>query len=79
VSNGEINNIGTINFDIYNMSSNTGSWGSVGLPNYCYPGYAGVTANYTVTKTIEIGIEDFSIVLKAESVNDVFAVLTSLV
>lgn len=38
----------------------------------------GVTANYLITKTVEVGLGDFSFEVKSETDNEIFALLTSL-
>lgn len=48
-------------------------------PNYVTATNAGSTANYVITKTIEIFIGDFGFEIKSETDPEVFAILTALV
>lgn len=77
VSGGKFTNLTSISFDIPYLSTG-GSWGSTSFPSYCDPGSCGVTANYTITKTIYAGIGDFSVPIKAETTREVFALLTGI-
>lgn len=77
VSNGKITGLSSISFDIPHISA-AGSWGNLSLPSYNTSTHVGVTANYTITKTVEISIGDFEFVIKSETDNEVFALLTNL-
>lgn len=77
VSNGVFTDLDSISFDIPYISS-TGSWGNVSLPFHCYDTSAGVTANYDITKSVELPVGDFSIVIKTETDSEIFALLTSI-
>ena len=77
VSNGKFTDLSSISFDIPYISA-AGSWGSTSFPSYCNNTNYGVTANYLITKTVEIGIGDFSFEIKSETDNEIFALLTSL-
>ena len=78
VSNGQITGMSNISFNIPYIST-AGSWGGLSVPNYVFPSSAGATANYTITKTIEIPIGNFSFTIKSETDNEIFAILTTLV
>lgn len=77
VNNGKLTNLTSISFDIPYISA-AGSWGSTSFPSYCNDTKCGVTANYLITKTVEIGVGDFSFEIKSETDNEIFALLTSL-
>lgn len=77
VSDGEITGLSSISFDIPYISA-AGSWSNLSLPFHNTATNAGVTANYTITKTIEISIGDFGFEIKSETNNEIFALLTSL-
>jgi hypothetical protein len=77
VSNGKFTNLTSISFDIPYISA-AGSWGSTTFPSYCNDTNCGVTANYLITKTVEVGLGDFSFEVKSETDNEIFALLTSL-
>lgn len=78
VSNGKFTDLTSISFDIPAISA-AGSWGDTSFPSHCLDYNCGVTANYVITKTVEIGIGDFSFEIKAETDNEIFALLTSIV
>ena len=77
VTNGVFTNLTSISFDIPYISA-AGSWGNTRFPSHCTNTNAGVTANYDITKTVEIGIGDFSFEIKSETDNEIFALLTSI-
>lgn len=78
VSNGAMTGISNISFNIPYISVG-GTWGSISFPSYCYATNAGVTANYVITKTVNVPvIGDVSIGVKAENVNEIFSLLTNL-
>lgn len=77
VSNGKFTNLSSISFDIPYISA-AGSWGNTRFPSYCQDTSCGVTANYDITKTVEVGVGDFSFEIKAETDNEIFALLTSI-
>ena len=77
VTNGKFTNLTSISFDIPYVSA-AGSWGNTRFPSYYTDTSAGVTANYDITKTVEIGIGDFSFEIKSETDNEIFALLTSI-
>lgn len=77
VENGEMVEINSVSFDIPYISA-AGSWGSLSIPTYCTETNCGATANYIITKTIEIPIGDFSVQVKSETDNEIFALLTEL-
>ncbi|EOD00461.1 hypothetical protein [Caldisalinibacter kiritimatiensis] len=77
VSNGVFTDLTSISFDIPYISA-AGSWGNTRFPSYCTDTSAGVTANYDITKSVEIGVGDFSFVIKTETDNEIFALLTSI-
>lgn len=77
LNNGTLSNVNSISFDIPYISA-AGSWGSTRFPSYANGGNAGVTANYIITKTLEIGLGDFSFEIKSETDNEIFALLTSV-
>lgn len=76
VSNGNFTNITGISFDIPTISA-AGSWGNTRFPSSCSAKNCSVTANYDITKTLEVGVGDFSVIVKSETDNEVFALLTS--
>lgn len=77
VRDGVMKNIDTprINVTLYTSSC---SWGNASLPSYCTDYSCGVTANYTITKTLEIPVGPTGIPVKAETDPDSFALLTTL-
>lgn len=77
VTNGVFTNLTSISFDIPYISA-AGSWGNTRFPSYYTDTSAGVTANYDITKTVEVGVGDFSFEIKTETDNEVFALLTSI-
>ena len=77
VSNGEFTNLTNISFDIPSVSGG-GSWGNARFPSHCTATNCGVSANYDIVKSVEVEVEDFSIVIKSETDNEVFSLLTSL-
>ena len=77
VSNGKFTKLSNISFDIPQISA-AGSWGNTRFPSHCEPANCGVTANYDIVKTVEIGVGDFSFEIKSETDNETFALLTSL-
>jgi len=74
VSSGKISGLSSISFDIPYISA-AGSWGDVSLPFYTTDTNAGVTANYTITKELEVSIGDFGFIIKSETDNEIFALL----
>lgn len=76
LTDGTLSNVTSISFDIPYISA-AGSWGDTSFPSYASGSHAGVTANYTITKSLEIGIDDFSFVIKSETDFEIFALLTS--
>jgi len=77
VTNGSFTDLTSISFDIPYISA-AGSWGNTRFPSYCTASSCGVTANYDITKTVEIGIGDFSFEIKSETDNEIFTLLTSI-
>lgn len=77
VTNGKFTNLTSISFDIPYVSA-AGSWGHTRFPSYCKDYNCGVTANFDITKTVEVGVGDFSFEVKSETDNEVFALLTNL-
>ena len=73
----EVNISKAISFDIPSVSGG-GSWGNARFPSHCTATNCGVSANYDIVKSVEVGVEDFSIVIKSETDNEVFSLLTSL-
>ena len=78
VEDGEITDVNNISFDITGLNS-SGSWGDASFPSYHSGIHAGVTANYTITKADYISVGGISVPVKAESANEIFALLTTLV
>lgn len=76
LNNGTLSNVTNISFDIPFISA-AGSWSCTSLPSHASGGNAGVTANFLITKTVEISIGDFSFEVKSETDNEIFALLTS--
>lgn len=76
-SNGVFTGVSNPFFDIPYIST-AGSWGKVSLPSYYSGVNAGVTANYTITKTISVPIGDMSFDIKSETDKEVFALSTTL-
>lgn len=77
VKNGKISNISSISFDIPYISA-AGSWGKTSFQSYRKDSNCGVTANYVITKTVEIAVGRFSVEIKSETDNEVFALITNL-
>ena len=63
VIGGKISGINSPAFNISHISAG-GSWGNVSLPSYSNATNAGVTANYTITKTVKVGIGGFDVIVK---------------
>lgn len=76
-SNGVFTAVSNPTFDIPYISAG-GSWGKVSLPSYYNGVNAGVTANYTITKTVSIPVGNFSVDVKSETDKEVFALSTTL-
>lgn len=79
VEDGEITDVNNISFNITGLDA-SGSWGDTSFPSYHSGTHAGVTANYTITKTVYIpiiGSIEFGV--HAEYANEIFALLTTLV
>ena len=77
VQNSTITSISNISFDIPYIQPN-GSWGNLRLPSNVSGKYASVTANYNITKTINVSVGDFGVPIKSETTNEIFALLTNL-
>lgn len=77
VQNGQFTRLTSSRFDIPHISS-AGSWGNIRMPSHCTSTNAGITANYTITKTVEISVGDFGFDIKSETANETFSLLTSL-
>ena len=73
VQNGRMTSVSNISFDIPYISA-MGSWGDTSFPSYCNSTICGVTANYTITKTLFI--EDIGIA--AETDFETFSLITNL-
>ena len=77
VSGGQMTSIDSTSFDIPSITRSC-TWGNLRLPNYVRASVCGATANYDVTKTIEIPIGDASFELKSIVDNEIFTVTTYL-
>lgn len=77
VQNNKFTQLTDISFDIPYISGG-GSWGDITIPSYCNDKHAGATANYTVTKSVEISIGNFGFEIKSETDNEVFSLITNL-
>ncbi len=77
VKNNKITELKSISFDIPYISA-AGSWGGLALPFHVTDTAAGVTANYTITKTLSIPIGNFEFEIKSETDNEIFALQTRL-
>ncbi len=77
VSGGKFTNVSNISFDVPVIGASS-EWGRLSFPSYCYDTSCGVTANFRITKTVSVPIGNFSFDIKAETSEEVFAVLTSL-
>ena len=77
VSGGKFTNVSDISFDVPIIGASC-TWGRISFPTYCYDTSCGVTANFRITKTISVSVGNFSVDIKAETSEEVFAVLTSL-
>lgn len=75
VTKGVFTNLSNISFDIPYVSA-AGSWGHTRFPSYYTDTVAGVTANYDITKTVEVSVGNFSFEIKSETDNEVFPLLT---
>lgn len=65
----------SVDFPVIDVS---GSYGKISLPSYCNNTSCGVTANYTITKSIDIPLGDGSFTIKSESDKENFALITNL-
>lgn len=74
VTNGSFTDLTNIAFDIPTISA-ASSFGNIRVVDYCNATSAGVTANFDITKTLTI---DPGFDVKAETDNEVFALLTNL-
>lgn len=77
VSNGEFTRIDNISFDITYIDV-SGSWGGLSLPSDVYWNSCSVTANYTITKSVSIGVGDFSYDVVLGTDLDIFGLIAHL-
>lgn len=77
VQNGRFTQVTSTRFDIPYISA-AGSWGDLRMPSHCTSTNAGVTANYTITKSVQISVGDFGFEIKSETDNEIFSLLTNL-
>lgn len=77
VQNNKFTQLTNISFDVPYISGG-GSWGDITIPSYCEDKYAGATANYTITKSVEISVGNFDFEIKSETDNEVFSLITNL-
>jgi hypothetical protein len=77
VSNGQITGLNSLGFSVPYIST-AGGWEDVTIPFYSNANAAGATANYTISKTLEISIGDFAFEIRTEYDNEVFSILTTL-
>lgn len=74
VKDGKFTQLNNISFDIPSIGP-AGSWGEVSFSSYCIDEHCGVTASYVITKTLEVGVGDFSFEIKSETDEDIFSLL----
>lgn len=74
VKDGKFTQLNNISFDIPAIGV-AGSWGEVSFSSYCIDEHCGVTASYVITKTLEVGVGDFSVDIKSETDEDIFSLL----
>ncbi len=77
VSNGKFTGLTNIHFDIPYIG-NSGSFGDITLPSHCTNTNAGVTANYTISKTVTVSVGDFGVDVITKTDNEIFSLLTSI-
>lgn len=77
VANGAFNEINSISFDVRNLRPGV-SYGNTRFPSYYTNTNASVTANFDITKEMEISIAGFGFVIKSETANEVFALMTNI-
>lgn len=79
IENGEFTSVGNVDFDMLYISTG-GDYGDLSFPEYCTPNGAGITANYSITKTVTSPIPgtDFSIGQKSEADYDSFGIAVVL-
>ena len=77
VRNGKFVSISSISFDVPYVGQG-GSWGELSLPSYCTDYNCGVTANYVISKSVDLGIGDFGITIKTETDKEYLSLETSI-
>lgn len=77
VSNGQIVGINSLNFDIPWIAGWFTTWGDLTYNTYCVSPECGATANYTLTKTITIEMENGAFSADEETDDEYFALHTT--
>lgn len=78
VTGGKITNISSISFDVPYIGA-SGSWGNISFPSQYTDYSCSVTANYTITKSVTVGVGDFSVEVKSETDYEGFPLVANLV
>ena len=77
VQNGVMVSVTNPGIDIDFITPNC-EWGDVSLPSYCTDYSCGITANYTISKSLMIDVNGYGLTLTTETDREILSLLTTL-